>query len=75
MLDCYVVMASVYVLYDSFSVLFILYDYVGYIPCEVSFLFYDGLPSDSPILKRYSISRFHGDISLLLYFPIDNNAQ
>ena len=46
--------------------------YVGYIPNNDVFLFYDGLPSSNPVLKKYSMSRIHGDISLLVYFPVDN---
>ena len=46
--------------------------YVGYIPINDGYLFYDGLPSESPVLKKYSMSRIHGDISLLVFFPMDN---
>ena len=46
--------------------------YVGYIAEKDGYLFYDGLPSNNPILKKYNMTRIHGDISLLCYFPLDN---
>ena len=48
--------------------------YVGYIPCTGGFLFYDGLPPTNPILKRYDMSNIHGDISHLVYFPLENDS-
>ena len=48
--------------------------YVGYIPYTGGFLFYDGLPPTNPILKTYDISNIHGDISLLVYFPLENDS-
>ena len=47
--------------------------YVGYIPYTGGFLFCDGLPPTNPILKRCDISNIHGDISLLVYFPLEND--
>ena len=46
--------------------------YVGYIPIKNGFLFYDSLPPDNPVLKKYNMPRIHGDISLIVYFPMDN---
>ena len=48
--------------------------YVGYIPYTGGFLFYDGLPPTNPILKTYDMSNIHGDISLLVYFPLENDC-
>ena len=47
--------------------------YVGYIPYTGGFLFYNGLPPTNPILKRYDMTNIHGDISLLVYFPVEND--
>ena len=47
--------------------------YAGYIPYTGGFLFYDGLPPTNPILKRY-MSNIHCDISLLVYFPLENDS-
>ena len=46
--------------------------YVGYVAIEGGFHFYDGLLSTKPVLKRYDMQRIHGDISLLVYFPLDS---
>ena len=46
--------------------------YVGYIVEKEGFLFYDGLPTDNPVLHKYSKSRIRGDISLLCYLPLDD---
>ena len=45
--------------------------YVGYVVKENSFLFYDGLPSAKPVLRRHVGQSLDGDISLLIYFPCD----
>ena len=44
---------------------------VGYIAEKQGFLFYDGLPSHNPVLKKCNMKGIHGDISLLCYFPVD----
>ena len=49
--------------------------YVGYIAEKQGFLFYDGLPSHNPVLKKCNMTRIHGDISLLFYFPVDDNTD
>ena len=48
--------------------------YVGYIPHTGGFLFYVDLPPTNPTLKRNGMSNIHGDISLLVYFPLENNS-
>ena len=45
--------------------------YVGYVVKENYFLFYDGLPSAKPVLRRHVGKNLDGDISLLIYFPCD----
>ena len=40
--------------------------YFENIPCKDGYLFYDGLPSHNPVLKKCNMSRIHGDISLLV---------
>ena len=44
----------------------------GVVAIAGGFLFYDGLPATKPVLKRYGMQRIHGDISLLVYFPLDS---
>ena len=47
--------------------------YVGYISLnENDFLFYDGLPSSKPVLRKYQDKTIEGDLSLLCYFPLNN---
>ena len=46
--------------------------YVGYITYTGGHLFYDGLPSTNPTLKKYQMPNLHGDASLLVYFPLEN---
>ena len=48
--------------------------YVGYILQEDCFLFYDGCPSINPVLKKHLTNNVDGDISLLFYFPYDENC-
>lgn len=49
--------------------------YVGYIVNNENFLFYDGIPSDNPVLKTYSLRDIEGDISLLCFFPCDGKSN
>ena len=50
--------------------------YVGYI-CDTNnqILFYDGLPSLSPVLRAYPQNAIYGEISLLVYFPYENGLK
>ena len=48
--------------------------YVGYVVNENYFLFYDGLPSAKPVLKKHVGNHLDGDVSLLIYFPCDQIA-
>ena len=45
---------------------------VGYITYTGGYLFYGGLPSTNPTLKKYPMSNLHGDASLPLenYTPV-----
>ena len=50
--------------------------YVGYVSISNNqFLFYDGLPSQKPILKPCTQTTIHGKISLLIYFPVNEVAM
>ena len=50
--------------------------YVGYI-CDTNnqILFYDGLPSLSPVLRAYPQNAIYGEISLLVSFPYENGLK
>ena len=50
--------------------------YVEYI-CDTNnqILFYDGLPSLSPVLRAYPQNAIYGEISLLVYFPYENGLK
>ena len=48
--------------------------YVGYIFHNGYFLYYDGIPSSNPVLKKYEGNDIEGDISFLCYFPCDDNS-
>ena len=45
--------------------------YIGYIFFNNEFLFYDGLPPEKPVLRKYRSKLIDGDVSLLIYFPLD----
>ena len=48
--------------------------YVGCILHNGYFLYYDGIPSSNPVLKKYEGNDIEGDITLLCYFPCDDNS-
>ena len=39
------------------------------------FLLYDGLPSVNPVLRNYAQQSIYGELSLLIYFPIENKRK
>ena len=45
--------------------------YVGYIFLNNEFLFHDGLPPEKTVLRKYRSKLIDGDVSLLIYFPLD----
>ena len=50
--------------------------YIGYICLNHDkLLFFDGLPSTNPVLRAYTQYVVYGRISLLIYFPYENNAN
>ena len=49
--------------------------YVAYIPDGKDFIFYDGTPKESPVLRKYRLNHIQGDVSLLCYFPMDKCNQ
>ena len=49
--------------------------YVGYIRFGDEFLFYDGLPSNKPVLRTHTETMISGDVSLLCYFHIDSSSH
>ena len=49
--------------------------FVGYICLNNNdILFYDGLPSTNPVLRIYPQKNIYGELSLLFYFPLDNES-
>ena len=42
---------------------------------KVEFLFYDGIPQENPVLKKYRLNCIRGEISLLCFFPVEDDID
>ena len=49
--------------------------YVAYIPMKDEFLLYDGIPLENPVFKKYRLNCIRGEISLLSFFPVEDDID
>lgn len=49
--------------------------YVAFILMKDEFLLYDDLPKETPVLKKYRLNYIRGEVSLLCYFPVENDTD
>ena len=49
--------------------------YVAYIPMKDEFLLYDGIPQENPVLKKYRLNCIRREISLLCFFPVEDDID
>ena len=49
--------------------------YVSYIFLKSEFHLHDGLPLDKPVLRTYSSKLIDGDVSHLIYIPLDDTLN